>query len=63
MSGVREREKSRMILTQRFWFQATRKMVFPSAEMGKATVPSGLCWKIGSSVFDMLSLKCLLDTK
>lgn len=40
------------------------KDVFPLAEMGKSAVPSGLWEKTGrSSNLNMLSLKCLLDTK
>ena len=39
----------------------TGKMVFPSLEMGKAAIPSGLLGKFGNSNLNMLSLKCLLD--
>lgn len=50
-----------MTLTHGFWSQTTVKMVFPSAKMGKAAVPSGLLGKIGSSILNILSLKYLLD--
>lgn len=50
-----------MTLTHRFWSQTIGKMVFPSAEMGKAAIPSGLLGKFGSSILNMLNLKYLLD--